>query len=319
MKQKMTGILCAAAVCASLAGCGCSMNINVTPPETAQESGAKSAAHDGVLPFGRVYTTGADTAITTAYAANNGGIRFVSEQYKLSPLPAAVDDYDPYGFTIYNDRIYFLTGGASEVVPGQIYSCAADGTDMQLIADDASNYSSCFIYNGQLYYDVYPANAYPYYSSDSGVKYDSGIWRISLDGGKREKLVDLKNVRLTYMDKEHLYYAVPDGDSCYYCDLDGKNEEMIFGTDERTYFRTDYEYIVDCNSDTVYRLRGSGISAAGINATDEMPVINVQLNTSAYESVGLYSATKDEVLYAVYYSEGQNNYARLCSEKRLLH
>ena len=324
MKQKITAILCAAAIGAALTGCSCSLRINTTPTEqnTAQESGAKpqgAVTHDGVLPFGRVYLTGTDSVITTAFAANNGGIRFVSDQYKLSPLPAVVDEYDPYGFTIYNDRIYFLTGGASEVVPAQIYSCDTDGNDLQLIADDASNYSKCFIYNGRLYYDVYPASAYPYYSSDSGVKYDSGIWRISLDSGKREKLVDMKNVRLTYMDKEHLYYAVPDGDSCYYCDLNGKNEEMIFGTDERTYFRTDYEYIVDCNSDTVYRLRGSEISAAAINGIDEMPVINVQFNKSAYDSIVFYAATKDEIIYAVYYREGQNNYARLCGGKRLLH
>ena len=321
MKHKIIGILCAALMGAALTGCGCSLRINTTPTEesTAQESGAKTrsaAAYDGVLPFGRVFKTASDTVLTTAAAANHGGIMFVSVQFKLDKLPEIVDAFDPYGFTVYNDRIYFLTGGASEVVPAQIYSCDTDGNDLQLITDDASNYSRCFIYKGQLYYDVYPADAYPYYTSEQGYEFDSGIWRISLDGGGREKLIDMKNVRLTYMDKERLYYTVPDGDSCYYCDLDGKNEEMLFGTDERTGFYTDYSYIVDCNSDTVYRAREDEITAANVNGTEETLVSKVALNNSKHECIVFFGAAEDEVIYAVFTNDGSNLYARLCSAKR---
>ena len=87
MKQKITAAVCAAAVGAMLTGCSCSLRINTTPTEesTAQESGAKNrsaAAYDGVLPFGRVFKTASDTVFTTANAATNGGIMFVSDQYK---------------------------------------------------------------------------------------------------------------------------------------------------------------------------------------------------------------------------------------------
>ena len=321
MKKQLTAILSAALIGAALTGCGCSIRINTDPKVevSVNDGGGKTqteTAYDGVLPFGRVFKTASGTVFTTAAAATNGGIRFVSDEFTLSPLPELVDAFDSYGFTIYNGRIYFLTGGASEVVPAQIYSCDTDGNDMQLITDDASNYSRCFIYNGQLYYDVYPADAYPYYTSEQGYEFDSGIWRISLDGGGREKLVDMKNVRLTYMDKEHLYYTVPDGDSSYFCDLDGKNEEMIFGTDERTGFYTDYRYIVDCNSDTVYRARDNEISVADINGKDETTVSKVALDKSKNEDIILFDAKEDEVIYAVFYYEGMNYYARLCSAKR---
>lgn len=166
-----------------------------------------------------------DLVYTIDYYGTNGGINFTGGNVNVSGLPYGMMNLgNIYSFCIYGDRIYYLTAQqASDWVPAHIYSCNMLGGDNVLIADNASNFSNCYIVDGVLYYDAF-------YSEMYGPNYDyfykgyyGGIYKINLNDYGWAKLVS-GYAQLTYCDGDYIYYYVglqQNDDNCYAVSVDG--------------------------------------------------------------------------------------------------
>lgn len=123
-------------------------------------------------------------------------------------LPGTIQDViNKYGqlwnFVIYNNRFYCLIGeGASVDTLAYIYSFDINGNDPILIADDAMNYSICYIHNDELYYSTWCTD---YYEDDNYNEifdryYDGGVYKINLKSRNKTKIAD-KNDTDEYFSK----------------------------------------------------------------------------------------------------------------------
>lgn len=166
-------------------------------------------------------------------------------------------------FVIYNNRFYCLTGGGSDVGIASIYSFDMNGNDVKLIADDATNYSTCYIYNNELYYNAWATKYYEYddYYDVFDQYYDGGVYKIDLETKEKTKVAnesEIKNyfsntiyknfqnskIKDLYFnvevspDCQYMYYTDYDktrgGSPIYYFDSISKNEKFVL-MEERTY------------------------------------------------------------------------------------
>ena len=161
-----------------------------------------SAAVDEPDRFSNV-TSNWGNAYTTYFYSSNGGITFRSGNVTANPLPYGLMDHGMvYSICCYNGRLYYSTGpeGSDIGEPVKIYSSGMDGTDNQLIADNAEAWSDIYIVDNVLYYTGY-SSSYGYAKG-----YDGGIYKINLADKSWSKIVT-GDVHMRYCDGDYVYYT----------------------------------------------------------------------------------------------------------------
>lgn len=123
-------------------------------------------------------------------------------------LPQTVQDTNRgciYSFVIYYDKIYYVTGlQGSDNVLGYIYRCNLDGSDNELIANDAE-VGNLFLSEGCLYYDV----LYDY-DNFHGRNLCGGIMKINLNTGEYGKIVNDDSADIINMLDDNIFYHTYD-------------------------------------------------------------------------------------------------------------
>ncbi|MCH5212154.1 MAG: hypothetical protein J1G06_03995 [Oscillospiraceae bacterium] len=260
--------------------------------------GTAEALQKETYRFGRCYEVEDGVIMTTEFAGTNGGIRFISDDFKIKSLPKSVkDEGDASKFTVYAGKIYFLVHApGSEIMPGSIYSCDMNGKKMTEIVNNASSESSCYIKNGYIYYDNTD------YDSDG----EKGIYRVKIDGKDKKNIVpgmhieeinddgliclEEKNVDGTY---EYVHYS---------CDFDGSNLKEC-------------EYESPLYNETGATFRSEGIQYT-INGTGEIfiekedgsmeRVAEFELDRAKYERLSIFYVKPDKVIYGISSFDGEN-------------
>ena len=121
--------------------------------------------------------------------SSNGGFKWQRGNVPYSELPVDESAEWAYSFTIYNNRLYYNIGGygSSWDWPASIYSCNLDGSDIQLLTDDAGCASGTIV-NNKLYYASYYDFDSEYFINEWGPG-DGNINVIDLQTGQKSTLL----------------------------------------------------------------------------------------------------------------------------------
>lgn len=124
-------------------------------------------------------------------------------------LPQQVHETDMgdiRNFAVYYDKIYYLTGeeGTSDIL-GYIYRCNLDGSNIELIANNADAISTPYLSDGCLYYTVYTD-----YNNWYGRGHNGGIMKINLNTGEYGKIVTDRDAYLENVLGDNVFYYASD-------------------------------------------------------------------------------------------------------------
>lgn len=249
--------------------------------------------------LGRCYEVEDGVIMTTEFAGTNGGIRFVSDDFEVKSLPEQVNEKGEIArFTVYAGKIYFLVHApGSDLMPGSIYSCDMKGKKMTELANNANNYSNCYIKNGYVYYDT---------STDEERNVEKGIYRVKIDGKDQKLIVPGMSIEeinedglicLEEKDVDGTYEYVH-----YSCDFDGSNLKEC-------------EYESSLYNETGATFRSEGIQYT-INGTGEIfiekedgsleRVAEFELDRAKYERLSIFYVKPDKVIYGISSFDGEN-------------
>lgn len=215
-----------------------------------------------------------DLVYTTDYYGTNGGIRFSGGNVNISSLPYGTMNLgEIYSFCVYGDRIYYLTAECgSDWSPACIYSCNMLGGDNVLIADNACNFSNCYIVDGVLYYDAFYSQRDGY--DDFYPGYYGGIYKINLNDCSWAKLVS-GFTQLTYCDGDYIYYYVglqQNGNNCYAVSADGSVTYNMSGDIDEY---SDYYFL---KGNVAYYIYNSGIRQRARNVKNFYSTLKTEIN-----------------------------------------
>lgn len=113
-----------------------------------------------------------------------------------------------YNFAVYYDKIYYITGsaGTSDVL-GYIFRCNKDGSDNELIANNADALGTLFLSDGCLYYDVFYD-----YDNYYGRNLCGGIMKINLNTGNYGRIVTDRDASLVNVLDDKIFYYTAGSD-----------------------------------------------------------------------------------------------------------
>lgn len=127
---------------------------------------------------------------------------------EIKTLPDSLtNDGFIYSFAIYKGKIYYITGvkGSSDVI-GSIYRCNLDGSENELIANDATASACFFLSEDCLFYPVLND-----YDNNHKRNLSGGIMKIYLPTGAYRKIITDRNVTLRNVLNNNVFYQVGDG------------------------------------------------------------------------------------------------------------
>lgn len=133
----------------------------------------------------------------------DGGFHYSKGNVDITYLPYGMMDHGIiYGFTIYNDKIYYSTGeeGSDPDSPAYIYSCDLNGQNNVLLADNVAG--GGWIIDNTLYYSAYKTR-----DSYSPQGYYGGIYKINLNDLSWAKILNTTDTPLYHFDGEYFYYG----------------------------------------------------------------------------------------------------------------
>ncbi|MDO5310877.1 MAG: hypothetical protein Q4E94_03115 [Clostridia bacterium] len=129
----------------------------------------------------------------------------VSDIFKddVVALPGSITNLGfVYSFGIYYDKIYYITGArGSSGVLGYIYRCNIDGSENELIADNADALRHPYLSDGCLYYDVLND-----YDNFYGRNLCGGIMKINLNTGDYGRIVTDRYSTLVNVLDDKVFY-----------------------------------------------------------------------------------------------------------------
>ena len=110
-------------------------------------------------------------------------------------------------FEIYYDKIYYNTSyEGSDNVVGYIYRCNLDGSNNELIANDADAFADFYLSDGCIYYQV----LYDY-DNAYGRYLNGGVMMINLNNGWYGKIITDWDAGLVNVLDDKIFYSVSNG------------------------------------------------------------------------------------------------------------
>lgn len=233
------------------------------------------------------------TVYTTDYMGHEGDIRFSEGNVDIKIIPDFSEKDIINAFCIYNDKIYYLVGPpASEMAPAKICESDMDGKNLKVIADNAYNFSNCFIYDNNIYYDVRE-----FYDEFTNYHSYGGIYKANIDSPSVIKLVNKKHVSLGLVDGFNIYYNDNDSTINYSCDLSGNNETRLAERDDRCGTITSTVFVGDPNTNLSYYISDNTIYEIALNSYDEGRVITQVPDNSKLVAVDETYIYYAEIIY----------------------
>ena len=202
----------------------------------------------------------------TPMAATNGGIVFGDGNVTTKILPCYDGINDIYAFSIYNNKIYYISGpAASDSTHTKLYECDINGDNVIELADNLNNYSHAFVYNGNIYYDtmsslddnLYITTEYPM----------DGIYGVNITSHDVNKIVNKSNARLGMVDNKNIFYS--HNERNYYCNLDGTDDIQAAEHDDRCGSITIEGYVGIPGSNEAYCTSNGIIYRFELNSYDD--------------------------------------------------
>jgi len=307
----------------ALGGCGGSSGNAVPLVKTAEKK-----LPEGIFEFGSLFETDRGELMTTAFAANNGGIVFRSDDFKLVSVPKSVNDMGQVlEFTVYDDRIYFLANDhGSDIFPAFIYSCDMNGGDMKEIANNAYSHSHCFIKDGKIYYDALGIDTYKnlsfnifeteYYAPrDYDMNTIKGIYKANIDGSDRkcivpDMLISTQSENELIVSDSEMLETVLSRNKFYSTDLDGSSiKECSF-----PYRELDMsEHRIITGDGTAYYTNSDGEIFSEMPDGTKNIIKKIPLDKVTQMDVWPYRVSPKKVIYGIFGHENMTNTVTLCS------
>lgn len=130
------------------------------------------------------------------------------EDSSVRALPSSLKKRDYiYSFAIYYDKIYYVTGyEGSDCVLGYIYRCNLDGSNNELIANNANALANFYLSDGCLYYQV----LYDY-DNYYGRYLNGGVMLINLNTGWYGRIITDYDATLENVLDDKVFYSVSSG------------------------------------------------------------------------------------------------------------
>lgn len=225
------------------------------------------------------------------FMSTNGGIVCKHGNVDVVQIPKSIDDIGYVtSMSCHKNKLYFLMGtGASSFAVAGIYRCDFNGKKVEEIADNASNYSTCFIIGDDLYYDAANGDYFDEVFKQEKKQYDGGIYKVNLNSGKSTKIINKRTAKLYYCDKEKIYYSTYENnkEKYYSSDLNGRNVKADNG--ENIMFNPDAVK----NAGVVYTTEKNNLVCSDINGADKKTLV---YNT---DRMTVQSVTDKYVYYTV--------------------
>ena len=176
----------------------------------------------------------------------NGGSLYEKGNIDIYQLPQSMQAVDDtiYRFCLYNERIYFLAGeDGTDTLIAKIYSCNKDGSDIQMVVDNASNQSVFYLFDDTMYYDAY---YWVDFSDGFSMIMPDGIYGFNITNHDKIEIVDGDNVdgnwlELMKCDTNNMYYKIRGNsrEQYYSINYNGQHKKELNADDERFSYNLD--------------------------------------------------------------------------------